>query len=118
MNTITARSLELLIGLGYFALAIAVCVGVMKFIGHKILSKTATVFLIAFPVVGILGGTIEWLFTGVAEASKSITFNMADKCFGISFALYALAFFSYLIFDEEEKKPELCKEFSKAVKTL
>ena len=103
MNTITARSLELLIGLGYFALAIAVCVGFMKFIGHKILSKTATIFLIGFPTIGILGGTIEWLFTGVAEASKSVTFNMADKCFGIAFALYALAFFSYLMFGEEKQ---------------
>jgi hypothetical protein len=103
MNTIIARSLELLAGLGYFALAITVCVGLMKFLGHKILSKTATIFLIGFPTIGILGGTIEWLFTGVAEASKSVTFNMADKCFGIAFALYALAFFSYLMFGEEKQ---------------
>jgi hypothetical protein len=104
MNTITARLLELLIGLGYFALAIAVCVGLMKFLGHKILAKTGTIFLIGFPAMGILGGTIEWVITGVAEASKSITFNMADKCFGIAIALYTLAFFSYIMFGEDEKR--------------
>ena len=114
MNTITARSLELLIGLGYFALAIAVCVGLMKFLGHKILSKTATIFLIAFPVVGILGGTFEWLFTGVAEASKSITFNMADNFFGIAIALYALAFFSYLMFGDEVNQSRAINERAKA----
>jgi hypothetical protein len=103
MNTIADRSLELVIGLGYFALAIAVCIGLMKFLGHKILSTAGTIFLIGFPAVGIIGGTIEWLITGVAQASKSITFNMADKCFGIAIALYALAFFSYLVFGEEEK---------------
>jgi len=104
MNTIATRSLELLIGLGYFALAIAVCVGLMKFLGSKILSIAGTVFLIGFPTIGILGGTIEWVITGVSEASKSITYNMADKCFGISMILYALAFFSYIMFSEEEKQ--------------
>jgi hypothetical protein len=104
MNTIATRSLELLIGLGYFALAIAVCVGLMKFLGSKILSIAGTVFLIGFPTIGILGGTIEWVITGVAEASKSITYNMADKCFGISMILYALSFFSYIMFSEEEKQ--------------
>ncbi len=104
MNTITARLMEIFIGLGYFALAIAVCIGLMKFLGHKILSYAATIFLIGFPTLGILGGTIEWVITGVAEASKSVTFNMADKCFGIAMALYALAFFSYIMFSEEEKQ--------------
>jgi hypothetical protein len=114
MNTITARSLELLIGLGYFALAIAVCVGLMKFLGHKILSTAGTIFLIGFPAIGIIGGTIEWLFTGVAEASKSVTFNMADKCFGIALALYTLAFFSYLMFGEEEKQNSVVNKRVKA----
>lgn len=107
MNTITDRFLELVIGLGYFALAIAVCIGLMKFLGHKILSTAGTIFLIGFPVLGIVGGTIEWLITGVAQASKSITFNMADKCFGIAIALYTLAFFSYLVFGEEKQRREL-----------
>jgi len=104
MNTITARLMEIFIGLGYFALAIAVCIGLMKFLGHKILSYTATIFLIGFPTLGILGGTIEWVITGVAEASKSVTFNMADKCFGIAIGLYILAFFAYIFFSEEEKQ--------------
>ena len=76
----------------------------MKFLGHKILSITATIFLIGFPAIGILGGTIEWIITGVAEASKSVTFNMADKCFGIAIGLYILAFFAYIFFSEEEKQ--------------
>ena len=104
MNTITARLMEIFIGLGYFALAIAVCIGLMKFLGHKILSYTATIFLIGFPAIGILGGTVEWVITGVAEASKSVTFNMADKCFGIAIGLYILAFFAYIFFSEEEKQ--------------
>ena len=104
MNTITARLMEIFIGLGYFALAIAVCYGLMKFLGHKILATAGTIFLIGFPTIGILGGAIEWIITGVAEASKSITFNMADKCFGIAIGLYILAFFAYIFFSEEEKQ--------------
>ena len=104
MNEINARLFELLIGLGYFALAIAVCYGLMKFLGHKILATAGTIFLIGFPTIGILGGAIEWIITGVAEASKSITFNMADKCFGIAIGLYILAFFAYIFFSEEEKQ--------------
>jgi len=104
MNEINARLIQVLIGFGYFALAIAVCIGLMKFLGHKILSITATIFLIGFPAIGILGGTIEWIITGVAEASKSVTFNMADKCFGIAIGLYILAFFAYIFFSEEEKQ--------------
>ena len=104
MNTITDRLLELLIGLCYFALAIAACYGLMKFLGHKILATAGTIFLIGFPAIGILGGTIERIITGVAEASKSVTFNMADKCFGIAIGLYILAFFAYIFFSEEEKQ--------------
>jgi hypothetical protein len=104
MNEINARLIQVLIGFGYFALAIAVCYGLMKFLGHKILSITATIFLIGFPAIGILGGAIEWILTGVVEASKSITFNMADKCFGIAIGLYMLAFFAYIFFSEEEKQ--------------
>jgi hypothetical protein len=111
MNTITSRLLELFIGLGYFALGIAVCVGLMKFLGYKILAKAGTIFLIGFPVIGILGGTFEWILTGVSKASESITFSMADKCFGIALALYTLAFFSYLVFGESkgnQAKISLC----------
>jgi hypothetical protein len=104
MNTITSRLLELLVGLGYFALGIAVCIGLMKSLGHKILAKAGTIFLIGFPVLGILGGTVEWILTGVSKASESITYNMADKFFGIAIGLYFLAFFAYLFFGEEEKQ--------------
>jgi predicted permease len=104
MNEINARLIQVLIGFGYFALAIAVCYGLMKFLGHKILATAGTIFLIGFPAIGILGGTIEWIITGVAEASKSVTFNMADKCFGIAIGLYILAFFAYIFFSEEEKQ--------------
>lgn len=103
MNEITARLLQALIALGYFTLGIAVCYGLMKFFG-KYLVKTATAFLIAFPVIGILGGTIEWIITGVSQASQSITFNIADKCFGIAIVLYALAFVSHILFSEEERQ--------------
>ena len=104
MNEINARLIQVLIGFGYFALAIAVCYGIMKFLGHKILATAGTIFLIGFPAIGILGGAIEWIITGVAEASKSVTFNMADKCFGIAIGLYILAFFAYIFFSEEEKQ--------------
>ena len=104
MNEINARLIQVLIGFGYFALAIAVCYGLMKFLGHKILATAGTIFLIGFPAIGILGGAIEWIITGVAEASKSVTFNMADKCFGIAIGLYILAFFAYIFFSEEEKQ--------------
>lgn len=104
MNEINARLIQVLIGFGYLTLGIAICIGLMKFLGHKILSITATIFLIGFPTIGILGGAIEWIITGVAEASKSITFNMADKCFGIAIGLYILAFFAYIFFSEEEKQ--------------
>ena len=104
MNEINARLIQVLIGFGYFALGIAVCIGLMKFLGHKILATAGTIFLIGFPAIGILGGAIEWIITGVAEASKSVTFNMADKCFGIAIGLYILAFFAYIFFSEEEKQ--------------
>lgn len=110
MNEINARLLQVLIGLGYFTLGIAICVGLMKFLGHKILATAGTIFLIGFPAIGILGGAIEWIITGVVEASKSITFNIADKCFGIAIALYTLAFFSYIVFGEEEKRPNLSRD--------
>jgi len=104
MNEINARLIQVFIGLGYFTLGIAICIGLMKFLGHKILATAGTIFLIGFPTIGILGGAIEWIITGVAEASKSITFNMADKCFGIAIGLYILAFFAYIFFSEEEKQ--------------
>ena len=104
MNEINARLIQVFIGLGYFSLGIAICIGLMKFLGHKILATAGTIFLIGFPAIGILGGAIEWIITGVAEASKSITFNMADKCFGIAIGLYILAFFAYIFFSEEEKQ--------------
>ena len=104
MNTITTRFFELLLGLGYFALGIAVCIGLMKFLGHKILAKAGTIFLIGFPVLGILGGTVEWVLTGVSKASESVTFNMADKFFGIAIGLYFLAFLAYIFFSEEERQ--------------
>lgn len=103
MNEINARLIQVLIGLGYFTLGIAICVGLMKFLRYKILATAGTIFLIGFPAIGILGGTIEWIITGVAEASKSITFNIADKCFAIAIALYTLAFFSYIMFGKEEQ---------------
>ncbi|NBX65030.1 MAG: hypothetical protein EBT66_08825 [Bacteroidetes bacterium] len=103
MNEINARLIQVLIGFGYFTLIIAICFGLMKFFG-KYLAKIATVFLIGFPVIGILGGAIEWIITGVTEISKSITYNVADKCFGIAIALYILAFFAYILFSEEEKQ--------------
>jgi predicted permease len=104
MNEINARLIQVLIGFGYLTLGIAICIGLMKFLGHKILATAGTIFLIGFPAIGILGGAIEWIVTGVAEASKSITFNMADKCFGIAIGLYILAFFAYIFFSEEEKQ--------------
>ena len=104
MNTITSRLSELLVGLGYLALGIAVCIGLMKFLGHKILAKAGTIFLIGFPVLGILGGTVEWVLTGVSKASESITFNMAGKFFGIAIGLYFLAFLAYIFFSEEERQ--------------
>lgn len=119
MNEINARLLQALIAVGYFTLAIAVCAGLMKFFG-KYLVKTATAFLIAFPVVGIIGGTIEWIITGVSEASKSITFNIADKCFGIAIILYALAFVAHILFsDEERQSSDLLNWFrEKAIRPL
>jgi predicted permease len=104
MNEINARLIQVLIVCGYLTLGIAVCIGLMKFLGHKILATAGTIFLIGFPAIGILGGLIEWIITGVAEASKSVTFNMADKCFGIAIGLYILAFFAYIFFSEEEKQ--------------
>ena len=101
MNTITSRLFELLVGLGYFALGIAVCIGLMKYVGSKFLTMFGTAYLIAFPVFGIIGGWIEWVITGNSKAP--ICFNLAEYSFGIAFVLYALAFFSHLMFGNEEK---------------
>jgi cytochrome c biogenesis protein CcdA len=99
MNTITSRLLESLIGLGYFSLGVAVCIGLMKYVGSQFLTKAGTAYLIAFPVFGIVGGWIEWVITGNNKAP--ICFNLSQYSFGIAVVLYTLAFFSHLMFSEE-----------------
>jgi hypothetical protein len=99
MNTITSRLLESLIGLGYFFLGIAVCIGLMKYIGSQFLKILGNAYLIAFPVFGLVGGLIEWVITGNNKAP--ICFNLSQYSFGIAVALYTLAFFSHLMFSEE-----------------
>jgi len=99
MNTITSRLIETLIGLGYFSLGVAVCFGLMKYIGSQFLAKAGTAYLIAFPVFGIVGGWVEWVITGNNKAP--ISFNLSEYSFGIAIALYALAFFSHLMFGEK-----------------
>ena len=104
MNTIIARSLELLAGLGYFALAITVCVGLMKFLGHKILSITATIFLIGFPAIGILGGAIitervfGWIGMGTLFNTAINSFDL-NLLMGVFFLTATLALLANLVAD-------------------
>jgi len=100
MNEITARLLQSLVYIGLFTLIVAVAIGVMKFLG-KYLVKLGTIALIATPVIGIIGGWIEWIITGNDKAP--IAMNLLNFSFGSALVLYALAFFAFLFFNWEDK---------------
>lgn len=98
MNEITIRFIESLITISYFILAVTTVMIAMKYIG-KYFTKIANVCMISVPVIGIIGGWIEWIITG-NSTNLAIT-NFAETLAVFAIAMYVLAFFSYIFFNSE-----------------